>query len=93
MTFKLFKVDRATDAHDLSIKIHLYRNGAGDPCGWFIGPVSMGDGRMSLPYLPRSKDTRAAVAVVRAISIAAERETPLCLVDPDNLWEPTWSPT
>ena len=44
-----------------------------------------------MPYLPRSAETRAAVAVMRAIAAAREGRAALCLIDPEDLWEPAWS--
>ena len=45
-----------------------------------------------MPYLPRSSETRATVALMRAIAAANEGRTALCLVDPEDLWEPAWRP-
>ena len=78
------------DADELAVKIHLFRNRSGEVCGWYVGPVTMTKDGVHLPYLPRSAGMRASVAVVRAIAAASERRTRLCLVDPEDLWEPAW---
>ena len=92
MAFRIPKVREARDADDLAVKIHLFRDKSGEVCGWYVGPVAMTKDGIHLPYLPRSAGTRASVAVVRAIAAASERRTRLCLVDPDDLWEPAWRP-
>lgn len=91
MGFEIPKVRAEGDADDCAVKIHLFRNAAGAVCGWYVGPVSMTRRGVHMPYLPRSQETRASVAVVRAIAAAGERRTKLCLVDPDDLWDPAWS--
>ena len=90
MAFQISKVRAVRDADDLAIKIHLFRDRVGEVCGWFVGPVALTKDGVHLPYLPRSVGTRASVAVVRAIAAASERRTGLCLVDPEDLWEPAW---
>ena len=90
LALQIPKVRAARDADDLAVKIHLFRDGCGEVCGWFVGPVAMTKDGVHLPYLPRSAGTRASVAVVRAIAAASERRTRLCLVDPEDLWEPAW---
>ena len=89
--FQIPKVRAEQDADDLAVKIHLFRNDAGDVCGWYVGPVAMTKAGVCLPYLPRSAQTRAAVAVLRAMAAAKARRNSICLVDPDDLWEPAWS--
>ena len=91
LAFRIPKVRVDEDADDTALKIHLFRNEAGEVCGWYVGPLTMTRDGIHLPYLPRSEQTRAAVAVVRAIAAAKARRTSLCLVDPDDLWEPAWS--
>ena len=91
MTFHIPKVRAEQDADDLAIKIHLFRNHAGEVCGWYVGPLAMSGDRIHLPYLARSAQTRAAVAVVRAMAAAKVRQTGVCLVDPEDLWERAWS--
>ena len=90
MAFQIPKVRVARGAHDLAIKIHLFRDGDGQVCGWYVGPIAMTKDGVYLPYLPRSAGTRASLAVVRAIAEAHKGQTALCLVDPDDLWEPAW---
>ena len=85
------KVRVAEDADHLAIQIHLFRAANGKVCGWYVGPVAFTDEGVALPYLPRSLQTRADVAVVRAIAEANRRAAGLCVVDPDDLWEPAWS--
>ncbi len=90
MAFQIPKVRAVRDADELAVKIHLFRNRSGEVCGWYVGPVTMTKDGVHLPYLPRSAGMRASVAVVRAIAAASERRTRLCLVDPEDLWEPAW---
>lgn len=91
MAFRIRKVRALRDADDLAIQIHLFRNAGGKVCGWYCGPVVMTGMGVRVPYLPRSKGTRASVAVMRAIAEASEQRTSLCLVDPYDLWEPAWT--
>lgn len=90
MIFQIPKVRSARDANDLALKIHLFRNAVGEVCGWYVGPVAMTKDGAHLPYLPRSQETRASVAVMRAIAAASKQRTRLCLIDPDDLWDPAW---
>lgn len=90
LAFRIPKVRVARDADDFAVKVHLFRSRSGEVCGWYVGPVAMTKDGVHLPYLPRSQDTRASVAVMRAIAVAREARTPLCLIDPDDLWEPAW---
>ena len=89
-TLTLRKVRRASEAGDAALKVILFRGMAGAPCGWFIGPLLAHAGRMSIPYLPKSKQTPASVAVVRAIRMAKTTRGTVCLVDPDDLWDAAW---
>ena len=90
MALQIPKVRVARDADDLALKIHLFRDRTGEVCGWFVGPIALTKDGVHLPYLPRSAGTRASVAVMRAIAAASERCTRLCLVDPEDLWDPAW---
>ena len=92
MSLNIPKVRVAHEAHDLSVKIHLFRSQKGELCGWYVGPIAMLENKVHMPYLPRSAETRATVAVMRAIAAANEGRTALCLVDPEDLWEPAWRP-
>ena len=91
MAFEILKVRAEGDADDSAVKIHLFRNASGVVCGWYVGPVALTRRGVHMPYLPRSQETRASIAVVRALAAASERRTNVCLVDPEDLWEPAWS--
>lgn len=86
----LRRVRTCAEANDDAVRVHLFRNGQRQVCGWFIGPLSLETGGISLPYLPRSKETRASVAVVRAVAAAQLARSSVCVIDPDDLWEPAW---
>ena len=62
----------------------------GAVCGWFIGPLTVRDGRASVRYLPPSEGMCAAVAVVRAVEAGRSAGCPVCVVDPDDLWDGVW---
>ena len=89
-TFKLRKVRRASEADHTFLQLHLFRDRDATVCGWYLGPASLTPDGVAVPYLPRSKKTIASVAVVRAIEAAKSARTRLCIVDPDDLWEPAW---
>ena len=76
------KVRSEAQAGDDTLKVTLFVGRRGYTCGWYIGPLAADAGRMSLPYLPRSEETMASVALVRAIRIARETRGSVCLVDP-----------
>ena len=84
------KVRSEANADGGALRITLFRGARGDTCGWYIGPLGAREGRFSLPYLPRSQETLASVAVVRAIEIARDAGEDICLVDPDDLWDSVW---
>lgn len=88
MTFK--KVRSTAESDDGAIKITLFRDGVARVCGWFLGPVQVDQAGVTIPYLPRSKRALASIAIVRAITAAEHAEAPLCIIDPDDLWEPAW---
>ncbi len=90
--FQIQKVRASFDADDLAVKIHLFRGECGQVCGWYVGPIALTKHGAYMPYLPQSEGMRASVAVVRAIAAASEGHSALCLVDPDDLWEPAWAP-
>lgn len=92
MAWLTFKKVRSIDETDGSgVFVHLFTNSSGRVCGWFIGPLVCGStGAMDVPYLPRSLETAAPLAVVRAIEIARDLTVSLCVVDPHDLWEPAW---
>ncbi len=92
MTFPLrlrkFRSEEAAEGYDF--QLHLFRSPGGQVCGWYIGPVGQKNGQIEIPYLPPSKLTLAPVAVVRAIKEAKAAGSTVCIVDPDDLWEPAW---
>ena len=87
----LRKVRSETRADSDALRVTLFRGAAGSACGWYIGPLGTTQGRFSLPYLPRSEETMASVAIVRAIEVARETRDDICLVDPDDLWDSVWN--
>ena len=88
MTFK--KVRSASQSDDGAIKITLFKDDQARVCGWFLGPVKLNGTGVSIPYLACSERALASVAVVRAIAAAEGAKAPLCIIDPDDLWEPAW---
>ena len=87
---KIRKVANENEADDEALKITLFRSSDDGACGWYIGPLSAQAGRMRIPYLPKSAQTMASVAVVRAVRAAEETGAPICLIDPDDLWTLAW---
>ena len=90
LALKIPKVRVVSEADDLAVKIHLFRNRVGKVCGWYVGPIALTKDKVCLPYLPQSEGMRASIAVVRAIAAASEGRVALCLIDPEDLWEPAW---
>jgi hypothetical protein len=88
VTIRRVRSEAAAD--DAAVKLTLFRAGNDDACGWFIGPVSVKSGGISMPYLPASEATMASVAVVRAVRAAEDAGASLCLIDPDDLWAAAW---
>ncbi len=84
------KVASEEAADEGAVKVTLFRASDNGACGWYIGPVSAQSGRARIPYLPKSAETMASVAVVRAVRAAEETGAPICLIDPDNLWTLAW---
>lgn len=84
------KVTSADAADDGAVKITLFRASDEGACGWYIGPLSVKGGRVTIPYLPKSSETMASVAVVRAVRAAERTGSPVCLIDPDDLWTLAW---
>ena len=74
-----------------ALKISLFRADDGVACGWFIGPLAFVDGRVTLPFLQKSERTRASVAIVRAVEMASSIGCPVCVIDPEDLWEKVWA--
>lgn len=88
LTFK--KVRAASQSDAGAIKVELFRNEDGRICAWFLGPIRLNETGVSIPYLPRSKNMVASAAVVRAVEEAKSAERPVCIIDPDDLWELVW---
>ena len=84
---KVTSEDAATDG---AVKVTLFRASDDGACGWYIGPLSIEGGRITIPYLPKSAATMASVAVVRAVRAAERTGSPVCLIDPDDLWTLAW---
>ena len=88
--FKLRKV-RSVDAADgQSFTVHLYKGSGGFICAWYLGPVSLASDELTIPYLSPSTETRAPIAIVRAIEAAGTTRSKVCIVDPDDLWDAAW---
>ena len=88
----LRKVRFKAKADANTLNVTLFRNRKGEACGWFIGPPSFAGERVTLPYLAEADETRASVAVVRAIEAARASRHAICLIDPDDLWDTVWRP-
>lgn len=89
-SISLKRVRVASDDDGHAVSVHLFRNAHRQICGWFIGPIAFAPIGVSMPYLPRSHETLATVAVVRAIDAAKLVGAPICIVDPQDLWVPAW---
>ena len=89
LTLKKVRDDSAADP--LSVKVTLFKASENRICGWYIGPVSIKSTGVGLAYLAPSTETMASVAVVRALAAAAATHTDVCIVDPDDLWDPAWN--
>lgn len=87
----LRKHARYAEADPDALKITLFRADDGTACGWFIGPLAFVDGRVTLPFLQKSERTRASVAIVRAVEMASSIGCPVCVIDPDDLWDKVWT--
>ena len=70
--------------------VHLFKGSSGSVCAWYLGPVRIVSERLEIPYLPPSAETRASIAVIRAIAAAGPAHPKLCIVDTDDLWESAW---
>ena len=92
MALLTFRKVRNESGDDDAIRLTLHRDvETGRVCGWFLGPVRYTSTGVSLPYLAKSARTLASVAVVRALAASHATGCPLCVVDPDDLWEPAWA--
>ena len=74
-----------------ALNVTLFRSAGGIACGWFIGPLAVVEGRPVLPYLAESKETMAAVAVVRAVEAGLSTGCDVCVIDPEGLWDRVWA--
>ena len=88
-SFKLKKV-RDVGAADGHFTVHLFKSPSGLICAWYLGPVSLAAGKLNIPYLSPSSETRAPIAIIRAIEAAEAAKSKLCVVDPDDLWGSAW---
>ena len=86
----LRKLGCPTKASPDALNITLFRDAGGAACGWFIGPLTVRDGRATLQYLPPCAETHAAVAVVRAVEAGRSTGCAVCVIDPENLWDGVW---
>jgi hypothetical protein len=86
----LRKVRRHKEADPGSVTLTLFQGHDKRVRGWYIGPLAIAADGITLPYLAPSKETIAAVAVVRALAAAQGARTSVCVVDPQDLWTSAW---
>ena len=86
---KLKKVRSVGAADGHAFNLHLFR-GSNGICAWYLGPANLASDELSIPYLPRSAETPAPLAIVRAIEAAEAAKCKLCVIDPDDLWGSAW---
>ena len=89
-SFKLQKVRTIGAADGQALTVHLFRGLSGSICAWYLGPVRLVSDKLTIPYLSPSAETRAPIAIVRAIEAAKVARSTVCIVDPDDLWGLAW---
>ena len=89
-SLKLKKVRNVGATDGQSFAVHLFRGSGGSVCAWYLGPVSLVSDKLTIPYLSPSTETRAPIAIVRAIEAAESAQSKLFIVDPDDLWGSAW---
>ena len=83
------RVRAIEEAYNHEIKLTLFRCENGIVRGWYIGPITGAGGRLQLPHCGKEERLLGSIAVARAMEASSLR-SPVCIVDPDDLWDAAW---